>query len=566
MRTISQLLLTFLLNACWQIALITAIAAFCAWLLRVTTARYQHLLWVGALAFSIGLPVLTCLSLSGGDDSSEPPLTIVQPARGEFIPSPQLIPDMASSAPSSPPTTLNDAAPFILINRNVAAFVIVLYLLFLLYRSGKLFMAWRRARSLKRSACLIDLPEPVRTAIRECQTTLVAPRVRILCSTSITVPIAVGSLKPLIILPEPLLRETDRSVLTAAIGHELVHIKRRDYLLNLIYELISLPLSFHPATALVKRRIRESRELSCDELVTEKLLDAAVYARSLVHLASSAVNMSRPSTTITVGIADADILEERVMTILRRPKTNTRRKNLLLVATALIFVVPCVAAAPFAFRIGVNPQPPAVSPDDSVVAPHASVVTVQQGASQKAKQDERAREDLKKRQIRQLEQLERLKRQEAELERQLLEKIPDIKQELEAEQKEARLMQERLTQELEAKQKRARLMQERLTQELEAKQKVAETREQKEARERLVAKQQAELAKKANITMHQAIQIAVSKQAGTVIECHLIERQIGDKDQVFYNLIIVSGDEPESASTHMLISAVDGRVVATRKY
>ena len=44
MLTISQPLLTFLLNACWQIALITAVAALCSWLLRGTTARCQHLL------------------------------------------------------------------------------------------------------------------------------------------------------------------------------------------------------------------------------------------------------------------------------------------------------------------------------------------------------------------------------------------------------------------------------------------------------------------------------------------------------------------------------------------
>src|SRR5262249_49397715 len=177
-------------------------------------------------------------------------------------PPPQLILDAQEPLPMA----LNEVAPFIAINRNLAAVVIVLYLLFLCYRSGKLFMAWRRARSLKRSARPIDLPEHVRAAVSESQTALGAPRVRILCSTSVPVPVAVGSIDPLIILPDALLRETDRGVLTAAVGHELVHVLRRDYLLNLIYELISLPLSFHPAIALVKRRIRETRELSCDEL------------------------------------------------------------------------------------------------------------------------------------------------------------------------------------------------------------------------------------------------------------------------------------------------------------
>src|SRR5262245_44030644 len=172
MRTISQLLLTFLLNACWQIALITAVAAICARLLRGTTARYRHLLWVSALAFSLGLPVFTCSHLSGGVFFSELPRTMVQRANEDFAPLPQLIPDTQAPLPTAAPRSLKDAVPFIPINKNVAVVVVVLFLLFLCYRSGKLFMAWRRARSLKRSAYLIELPEHVRTTVTECQTVL----------------------------------------------------------------------------------------------------------------------------------------------------------------------------------------------------------------------------------------------------------------------------------------------------------------------------------------------------------------------------------------------------------
>src|SRR5262249_41012861 len=135
MRTISQLLLTFLLNACWQIALITTVAALCARLLRGASARYQNLLWVTALAFSFGLPVLTWAHILSGHYFSEPPRTIVQPASGDFVPPPQLNLDAQEPLPMA----LNEAPPFIAINRNVAAVVIVLYLLFLCYRSGKLF-------------------------------------------------------------------------------------------------------------------------------------------------------------------------------------------------------------------------------------------------------------------------------------------------------------------------------------------------------------------------------------------------------------------------------------------
>ena len=135
-------------------------------------------------------------------------------------------------------------------------------------------------------------------------------------------------------MPEQLLREGNMELLTSAIGHEFIHVARRDYLLNFIYELLFVPISFHPAAALLRRRVRQTRELCCDELVAERILNAEVYARSLVQLASSAPPLRRLSVTTTVGIADADILEARIMSLLRKPNFNTRWKKSLLIAVS----------------------------------------------------------------------------------------------------------------------------------------------------------------------------------------------------------------------------------------
>src|SRR5262249_37996523 len=113
---------------------------------------------------------------------------------------------------------------------------------------------------------------------------------------------------------------------------------------------------FHPAAALVRRRIKQTRELGCDETVTEKLLDAPTYARSLVRLASSALPPGRTADAITVGVNDADILEERVMKMLARTGSNARRKNLLLIAAGLLLAVPCAAAVSFAPRVSIAGQ------------------------------------------------------------------------------------------------------------------------------------------------------------------------------------------------------------------
>lgn len=91
-------------------------------------------------------------------------------------------------------------------------------------------------------------------------------------------------------------------------------------------------------------------------------MNAEVYARSLVKLAGSAPPLRRLSVTTTVGIADADILEARIMSLLRKPNLHTRWKKLLLVAVALLIAVPSIAAATYAMRFDVetNAQDPAV--------------------------------------------------------------------------------------------------------------------------------------------------------------------------------------------------------------
>jgi len=188
--------------------------------------------------------------------------------------------------------------------------------------------------------------------VERCATAIKTNAVNVrLCSTeSVSVPITIGMFNPVIILPRLLLNEGNEEVLTSAIGHELIHIQRRDYAFNLAYELLFLPLSFHPAAALIRRRIRQTRELSCDELVAERILNAEVYARSLVQLASGTPTLRRLSITTTVGIADADILEARIMSLLNKTKVDTPRKRMLLIAVSLLLLVPCLAAGSFAMK------------------------------------------------------------------------------------------------------------------------------------------------------------------------------------------------------------------------
>jgi beta-lactamase regulating signal transducer with metallopeptidase domain len=286
MKTILQLLLTFLLNAAWQVAVITACAALGDRLLRGTGARYQHALWVSALLLSILVPVLSSsrfikppvIAKPAVVESRSEPVVVSTIISGDVepLPAPEKISAIAPAPPAGKPFHLSAS-------RRLAAGLVSLYLILLLYRGTNLFRAWRRTRIIIASANTVAFPEPIQGIIRKCLACFGVKRVRFLSSALVPVPITVGVRKPLVILPQKLLQEEDRELLTSAVGHELVHVSRRDYLANLIYEFAYLPLSFHPAAAFLRRRIKQTRELCCDESVAARLLSPETYARSLVR-------------------------------------------------------------------------------------------------------------------------------------------------------------------------------------------------------------------------------------------------------------------------------------------
>ncbi len=95
-------------------------------------------------------------------------------------------------------------------------------------------------------------------------------------------------------------------------AHELAHMRRNDFAKNLAYELISIPVRFHPACWLVRERVTETRELVCDEMAAE--VDGRTqYARALLRLAAWQVAGRGARTAQAIGIFDTNSFERRVM-------------------------------------------------------------------------------------------------------------------------------------------------------------------------------------------------------------------------------------------------------------
>ncbi|MGA8109255.1 MAG: M56 family metallopeptidase [Acidobacteriaceae bacterium] len=126
--------------------------------------------------------------------------------------------------------------------------------------------------------------------------------------------VTAGWRRPLILVAPHFVERCSGDDFLSAMGHELAHIERRDYAKNLFCEAAGLAVAFHPVMRLVKARIAQTREMICDELAVERLVEARTYRRSLVRLAQQMI-AARSVRAHALGIFDANILEKRIMSM-----------------------------------------------------------------------------------------------------------------------------------------------------------------------------------------------------------------------------------------------------------
>lgn len=110
--------------------------------------------------------------------------------------------------------------------------------------------------------------------------------VRLAESSRVTTPAMFGWVRPVILLPAATIAGLTSSQLEAVIAHELVHVRRHDYLINLLQSAAEAVLFFHPAVWWVSRYIRREREHCCDDAVVS-VCDRMEYVRALTHLAKA---------------------------------------------------------------------------------------------------------------------------------------------------------------------------------------------------------------------------------------------------------------------------------------
>src|ERR1700730_8371883 len=141
MRSLAQLLLTVLLNACWQITVVTVFAACCGWLLHGTAAWCRHSVWVAALVISLCLPIISGLNALELPPVPKQQVTYSEPEKS--VTSPASLQEIALTVPAIVPVQMAQVGPAqqagrsspISLNRNLAAGLVAVSAFLLFYLS-----------------------------------------------------------------------------------------------------------------------------------------------------------------------------------------------------------------------------------------------------------------------------------------------------------------------------------------------------------------------------------------------------------------------------------------------
>lgn len=153
-------------------------------------------------------------------------------------------------------------------------------------------------------------------------------------SSLIQAPVTIGFLKPIILFPVGMLTKLTLVEVESILRHELAHIARKDYLVNIIQSMMEIVLFYHPLVWWLSKVAREEREYCCDDLALVKSEKALDYAKTLVRV-QELVLLQKQS--LAMSFADQSLMN-RIKRIMNLPKSNKNMREKL-IATAAVFAL-----------------------------------------------------------------------------------------------------------------------------------------------------------------------------------------------------------------------------------
>jgi TonB family protein len=298
MRDLEFWILAYLLNSLWQVPLLFAAGWLAARVLRSAGAAAEHRVWVTTLILQSLIPALSTLPR-------------------EWLPTLSLWGWHASRAGGAQVSVVMGSGTGIDLHHltNILlATIAMMYAAMIAYFAARFLWRATTLSAIRREAVALPLTGEVALFWVRCSRTFAMEDVFLAASSRIFGPVTMGLRRKFLLLPVSIVDVLPEEDLQTVIAHEFAHMQRRDFGKNLLYELLSLPVTYHPLLWLTRARIMESREMVCDQMASA-MTGRNEYAQSLLRLASLLVAGTLARTPHAVGIFDANAFERRLMNL-----------------------------------------------------------------------------------------------------------------------------------------------------------------------------------------------------------------------------------------------------------
>ncbi|MCL2640755.1 MAG: M48 family metalloprotease, partial [Phycisphaerales bacterium] len=210
-------------------------------------------------------------------------------------------------------------------------------LLLALYHLGG-FVAAQRLKTLRTSLPSVAVESLLGGLVQRMR---LSRPVKLLASTLVQTPMVLGYFRPVILVPASILSGLSPQELQAILAHELAHIRRHDYVVNLLQAIVETVLFYHPAIWWVSQQIRREREHCCDDVATAICGDRLIYVQALASLEEL-----RPAPSLALAATSSPLME-RVRRLLNVPVPRSSSR-FSLIAVVVIIVLSAMFLMPTA--------------------------------------------------------------------------------------------------------------------------------------------------------------------------------------------------------------------------
>jgi beta-lactamase regulating signal transducer with metallopeptidase domain/biopolymer transport protein ExbD len=287
-----------LIHFLWQGAAVGMILAALLSLLNRASAQVRYLVICLAFLACAIAPLATWAILARQEKVSfqapaasageldAPAIRPAQPPPGLAAPTQNSAGELSAGAAQPGPKAPWYSAGLRIIDK-LLPYAVVIWFCGVLLLTARLAFGWAGLQRLRQSGTeILDAAfhERFRQLIKRMR---VSEPVRLLQSALVEVPTVIGWLRPVILLPASIFSGLTPDQIEAVLAHELAHIRRCDYLVNLIQTLIETVLFYHPAIWWMSSKLREEREVCCDDIAIGTTRDRVVYASALATLEES---------------------------------------------------------------------------------------------------------------------------------------------------------------------------------------------------------------------------------------------------------------------------------------